>query len=129
MSVISGSTSTLWQAAQALNVFSVDVQIAAHNIANVSTTDFKPQRAHLATGSNGNGVVLQNVLPQPDRGNFSSISNKENSIPADMANKSGGTELATEFTHLIADQHAFAANAKVIGAEEEMMTALLNLHI
>lgn len=53
---------TLDIAASALNVFGVDMQVAAHNIANVSTAGFQPQRATHADRPDGGGVMLESVL-------------------------------------------------------------------
>lgn len=52
---------TLDIAASALNVFGVDMQVAAHNIANMSTAGFQPQRATHADRPNG-GVMLETIL-------------------------------------------------------------------
>lgn len=125
-------SSSLFLGANALRAHSTGMQVTAHNIANVSTAGFDPQRALLATGPNGVGVELDAVLreknplkvgPQspPDMGDMAA-----NGMPPEFVAPSG-TELAKEFPHMISTQHAFEANTKVVRAADEMLGSLLNI--
>lgn len=110
-------------AAQALQVHSVGMQVAAHNIANISTDEFRPQVATYATGSRGNGVELESVR-QPDLAMGSQKAGLVNPLTGKQAS---GTDLAGEMVHMIATQHGFDANAAVIRTADEMTGTLLNI--
>lgn len=110
-------------AAGALAAHAVGLQVAAHNVANVSTADFRPQVATYATGPNGVGVALQSVRKQePAMGSLATAE-------AGVASPAGvsGTDLAREMTHMAATQRGFEANAAVIRATDELTGSLLNL--
>lgn len=125
MNGVSGITSTLDIAASALAVHSVGTQVAAHNIANVSTADFLPQRATFVTGSRGIGVELESVRKQDmPLGRQPLVENGDGS---GAAVKASGTELARELPHLITTQKGFEANATTVRAADEMLDSLLNL--
>lgn len=102
----------------ALISFAAKAQIAAYNIANASTSSFKPARVDLADGLNGKEVQVSAIR-------------KEEGLGAEGASESAydisGTDLATEFAHLIESKNSFIMNAKVIGALEEMSETALNI--
>lgn len=121
MEKVSGFNSGLHLASGALSVFAVGTQITAHNIANVSTGDFLPQHVTYATGSHGEGVVLESVRKEE----------AALAIPADSLEilgekRASGTNLAREFPHLISTQHAFEANCVTVRVADEMAVSLLN---
>lgn len=95
-------------------------QITAYNIANTSTSSFKPARVDLADGFHGRGARVSAIR-------------KEEGFGAGGASESAceisGTDLATEFAHLIESKNSFIANAKVIGALEEMSETALYIKI
>lgn len=105
---------SLAAAGQALGCFALEVQIAAYNIANVSTASFKPARMELETGFQGKGVRTSSVVRE---------GNSASSAQAGVS----GTDLAREFVKLAEFQNAHAANAKVTGVAEELSETLLNL--
>lgn len=123
MSTISGIGASMNLAAGALSVHSTAMQVASHNIANVNTGDFAPQRATFADGSSGIGVNLEAVRKQetPEIAN----------APEQMqtlwgGSKPSGTEVAREVPQLLSTQRAFEANAATIRAADEMLGSLLN---
>lgn len=125
MNGLSGINSSLDIASRALATHSVSAQVAAHNIANISTTGFLPQRATFATGSNGTGVELESVRKQDLPLGRRSPGEDGNGFLA--ATNASGTNLAEEMPRLIATQRGFEANAATIRAADEMLGSLLNL--
>lgn len=101
-------------AAGSLATHSVGMQVAAHNVANVSTDGFQPQTATYATGPNGQGVALESVRKQEPALGSQNL-------------QASGTELAKEMPHMIATQRGFEANVAVIRASDEMTGSLLNI--
>lgn len=126
MSVISGINSAMHLASDSLGVHSVGMRVTTHNIANVSTAEFEPQRATYATGPDGIGVALESVRKVP------AFQISRGDVPGDMnsiwgGNAPSGTELATEFPRMIATQHGYDANAAVIRTADSMYDSLLDL--
>lgn len=115
-------TSIFTASAQALGVHSTAMQVTAHNIANVSTDKFVPQRATLATGSGGDGVELQSVRKIQSAFSANESKNPNMYIPSE-------TSLEREFPHMILIQRNFEANAKVISVADEMFGTLFDNHI
>lgn len=124
---ISGLSSSMYMAADSMSVHTVGTQVASHNIANISTDGFTPQRATYATGSNGMGVELENVrkLEQPWGGDTASISSE--ALDLSVRKTPSGTEIAREVPQLIRNQRGFEANAATIRTTDEMMGSLLNI--
>lgn len=122
---ISGISSSMGLAAGSMAVHSVGLQVASHNIANVSTAGFTPQRATYATGAGGIGVELENVrkLDQALGGDTASVSSEAMAA----ATKGSGTELAREVPQLILNQRGFEANAATICAADQMLGSLLDM--
>ena len=59
---MSGINTSMQLGASAMNTHSWGMAVSAHNVANVSTPGFEPQRAVYATGPEGQGVRLDAVL-------------------------------------------------------------------
>lgn len=126
MNGISGVTSSMHLASGSMATHNVGMQVAAHNIANISTDGFTPQRAEYATGANGVGVELQTVrkVEQPlGRGN-PDIAASAPSMP-----ERSGTELAYELPRMIATQRGFEAQAVTIRTADEMLGTLFNSRV
>lgn len=107
-------------ATEALGISTAKVQITAYNIANAPTSSFKPARLDLADGFNGSGVHVSAIRKEGDFGAGGA---------SESACGISGTDLATEFVHLIEAKNSFIANAKVIGALEEMSETALSIKI
>lgn len=131
MNGISGISSSLLLGVNAMNVHSIGMQVTAHNIANVNTAEFNPQRELYATGPNGQGVELDAVTRQFKPYDLASR-NAANAdgfpagTPPEFINPSG-TELAREIPHMITTQRAFEANAATVRASDEMLGTLLSI--
>lgn len=121
MDGLSGISPGMNVASGALTVHAMGMQVAAHNVANVSTGDFLPQRATYATGSRGLGVELEAVRKQPV-----AMAMPEEIGGAFGGKRASGTELAKEIPQMISTQRAFEANAATIRVADEMFGSLLN---
>lgn len=130
-----GITSALFMGAGAMQAHSWGMAVHAHNVANVSTDGFAPQRALFATGPGGQGVTLDSVIREPRLGgalagygadgtaaDFREAAN----LPPGMTLPSG-TELAREMPGMIVTQRTYEANAQTVRTADEMLGTLLNL--
>lgn len=130
-----GINSALWMGAGAMEAHSWGMAVSAHNVANVSTDGFTPQRALFATGPGGQGVALDTVIREPSLGSAvqgygadgvaTDIQNVAG-LPPD-ATRPSGTELAREMPHMIVTQRTYEANAQTVRTADEMLGTLLNI--
>lgn len=117
--MMDGINNSLKISASALGVFGTGMQVAAHNVANVSTDGFMPQRTVYATGANGIGVELDAVLTQDGMGEINpNINNRNDRVHGDLAHS--GTDVAKEFVHMIEMRNAFEANALAVRTADEL---------
>lgn len=106
----------------ALQVFGARTQIAAHNIANVSTDGFKPVTANLEDGPAGKGVAVSALWQ-----GGAPITAKESTSAKPGSGEPSGTDLAREMVSLISSQRAFEANTKTIATQDAMLGYLLDM--
>ena len=130
-----GITSALFMGAGAMQAHSWGMAVTAHNVANVSTDGFTPQRALFATGPGGRGVTLDTVIREPGLGGLAGGAGPDG-VTAGAQNVSGlppevlrpsGTELAREMPHMIVTQRTYEANAATVRTADEMLGTLLNI--
>ena len=119
-------TSAFNYGSDALRVFSVAMQVESHNIANISTRNFIPQKELLTTGANGRGVQLQAVLRDAPNHGFSSGFSEEIKRTQNTGSPSG-TELAIEIPRLISTSSSIEANAKTITTIDEMYEYIVDM--
>ncbi len=125
-------------AASAMNVHSRGMAVTAHNLANVNTAGFEPQRAAYATGPQGRGVQLDAVFQ--GSGLAGAVEGQDARGPTDSASLRGaalgllpeavqpsGTDLAREMTQMIATQRTYEANARVMRSGDAMLGTLLDM--
>ena len=117
----------------AMNVHSWGMAVSAHNVANVNTAGFNPERALYATGPQGQGVQL-NAIQQFSReqnqfgpviGPSTILQNYTGNLPAEFVHSSG-TDLAREMVNMIGTQRGYEANAKVVQSSDNMLGYLLD---
>lgn len=106
--------SALECAKSALLADALEVQVAAFNLANVSTAGFETLRAHRATAVNELGVRI------------SSLRRTQSGMRSENVDASA-TDISTEVTHLIKAKNSFIANTKVIGIVDDMEGNLFDL--
>ncbi len=117
-------------AASAMNALTLGMAVSAHNVANINTAAFVPQRAVYANGANGQGMQLDAVLR--DAGTLSrwSASNAVYDVtPNEFVKHSSpsGTDLSTEISRIISTQHAYEANAQIVRTSDAMLGTLLDI--
>ena len=120
-------------AASALNAFSVDMHVRAHNIANVNTNGFISQDTAFMSGPRDEGVTVASIYntyapssPQP-----AVITSNENGREFYVAGALEGNnlDLGHEFIRMIASQRAFEANAAVIRTHDDISGTFLDLKV
>lgn len=116
----------------ALDSYAWGIALSAHNIANVNTESFEPQRIHYATGPSAEGVHII-AITQSD-GPFHSRSiqavNNDETLDDDKALQiatHNGTDLAREITQLSMTQRSFEANSVSIRTFDEMLGTVLDI--
>ena len=117
-------------AAEAMSVHSWGMAVTAHNLANVNTPVFFPQKTFLTTGAGGRGVRLETVtggpLSKSDLNGSAVPREKYGNFPRELPS---GTDPATEFAGMIATQSAFEANSVVVSVMDSLYSALLDLSV
>ena len=120
-------------AASALNTFSIDMHVRAHNIANVSTGGYTPLDTSYMTLPDNQGVAIASIYnayapssPQP-----SVITVNENGRESYAPGILEGSHvnIAHEFVHMVATQRAFEANAAVIRTHDDISGTVLDLKV
>ncbi len=130
-----GISSALYMGAGAMQAHSWGMAVSAHNVANVSTDGFTPQRALFATGPGGRGVTLDTVLREPPLGGAVSAPDRPGAsgdvsaaagLPPE-AMRPSGTELAKEMPRMIVTQRTYESNAQTVRTADDMLGTLLNI--
>ncbi len=124
---MSGITGSMHIGASAMDAHSWGMAVTAHNVANVNTAGFTPQRAVYATGPGGRGVRLDAVLQDAGAaGRLDAATNSDPSMPPEFVNPSG-TDLGREMTQMISTQRTYEANAQTVRTGDAMLGVLLDL--
>ena len=131
---MSSISTSMQLGASAMNTHSWGMAVTAHNVANVSTAGFEPQRAVYATGPAGQGVRLDAVLQGNGAPNAvgtpysaaQAVYDVTSGLPLEAANPSG-TDLGREMVSMITNQHAYKANAAVVRTGDAMLGTLLDI--
>jgi flagellar basal-body rod protein FlgC len=133
---MSSISSSMHIGASAMNTFAVGMAVTAHNIANVNTAEFEPQRAAYATGPGGIGVQLETIfqgngIARPEGIDTAfptqAIAKAASyDLPPEMLNPSG-TDLAREMVNMIVTQRSYEANTKIVRTGDEMLGTLLDI--
>ncbi|QCC85229.1 flagellar basal-body rod protein [Desulfovibrio desulfuricans] len=128
------TSSSMQLGASAMNAYSWGMAVTAHNVANVNTAGFEPQRAVYANNSHNQGVSFDAVLKDagsaaaqnPDWTAAKAVYDVTSGLPLE-ASAPSGTDLSREFTTMISAQHAYEANAQVVRASDSMLGTLLDI--
>ena len=108
--------------ADAMQVASVGVAVAANNIANMNTGGFHSSSVHYMTGPDDRGVILGEVCENPHPGPLRSAWYGETG-PVEGSN----TDIAREMVNLIVGQHMYQANAVPITVYNEMIGVVVDI--
>ena len=118
---------------QAMNAHAWGMATTAHNVANVHTAGFKPQRTVLATGADVFGVqvdaVVQDVTSTGQRSasvQSTAMLQASPSIAPEMLNPSN-TDVARESANMVTSHWSYAANAKIVETADSMLGYLLDM--
>ncbi len=112
---------TMEISATALHAFSTRQQATAHNIANVNTDGFDPQRVDLEERQNG-GVEAQLHQPsEPFPAEAAMFPHQQ-----DMEPQPSATDLAQEMVDMITTENAYTANAKMLSSQASMHGKFIN---
>ena len=114
-------------AVSAMNAFSVDMMARANNIANMNTDGFKAQNVTLTTGPQGQGVMVGSIYPDVSPGPL--VPGHDPTVNGMGYTEGSNTDIAREFTHMISDQHAYAANAVVVRTYDTVAGTLVNMMV
>lgn len=124
-----------YTAASAMTAFGHGMNAIAHNVANVSTAGFDPLQTNYESGPQDQGVQVSAISPSalpveameavgidppPQATDMTSV------LPPEALNPSN-TELAREFTNMIATQRAYEANAVSIGTWDTMLGTIVDV--
>lgn len=125
--------------ASALSAFGVGMQTMTHNVANVNTAGFNPQRAEYSDIAGNRGTRLDTVF-QGDgiagqdgtRTSYEELRRRARDMgAAEGAPLEGvfpsGTSLEREMTDLVSMPHAYEANAQVVRTADDMLGVILDM--
>lgn len=121
---------------QALSAFSTSLNVTAHNVANVSTEGFQPQRVELADGPGGQGVQVAAVTTAHGSDIAPVRMGEAQADGAGMVNAPqggftassvSGVDIVHEMVGLMTTSRAFEANAVMVRAAEETTGHVLDL--
>jgi flagellar basal-body rod protein FlgC len=119
-------------ATQALQAHSTAQAVAAHNVANVSTNEFKARQTTFETGPQGQGVRVQEIRQSSAPGgaapSFTAVedaSGRMEQVPTVV--ETSNTDVATETVNMISNSNAYAANAAVVRTKDEMAGTVLDM--
>lgn len=115
--MISGMFNTI----SALDAFGKKVGVTADNVANSLTDGFKKSRATLHEGPGGSVKVEINKVETP--GPVVMEETTEGMAQRELSN----VDPAEEIPQALVSEKMFAANAKVLETEEEMIGSLLDI--
>jgi flagellar basal-body rod protein FlgC len=104
----------------ALKAFSRKMGVTADNVANVNTDSFKKRNATLQEGKNGD--VRVNITKDKSPGIIYETVEGGRMVPKETSN----VNLAEEFPDMLNIQNSYAANLKVLKAQDEMVGNLLD---
>ncbi len=106
-----------------MNSNAVRAAVAANNIANANTPDFKASRATAAASDSGQPEM--HITESTEAG---SRLNRPDGLPGGAkTQESSNVDLAEEFVQLQIAEHGYSANAAVIRTQSEMLGTVLNI--
>lgn len=110
----------------ALGAFGTGMNVAANNIANINTPNYKAGKAHYATGPGGFGAVVGDITRDNSPGPITpEYIDSYGYAPVEASNVS----LEREIVGLISTEYAYTANAKVVQTYEDVAGTILDLKV
>ena len=105
----------------ALRAYTSKMGVAADNIANVNTTEFKKSRVTLREGTNGDVQVNTNRINTPG------YRYQEFEGDQQVEKESSNVNLEEEIPNMMVTQRTYEANLKVLQTRNEMLGSLLDI--
>ena len=123
----------MMESVQALQAISVSQQVAANNVANVNTNEFRSSRVEYETGPDGRGVRVADIYENPAPGPLVSegeyVETAEGIRYEDAWVEGSNTDLAAEMVRMIENEHAFAANVAALHTSLDMTGVLIDMMV
>lgn len=132
-------SSSMHIGASALTAFGADMQTVTHNVANVNTAGFNPQRAEFADVSGNRGTRLDTVFQggglagqEGTRISYEELRQRARERGADAGTPleslfPSGTSLEREMVNLVELPHTYEANAQVVRTADDMLGVILDM--
>ena len=119
-------------ATQALQAHSTAQAVAAHNVANLNTNEFKARRTTLETGPQGQGVQVQEIRASSTPGALAPSFTVEEGASGRMEQtpslvETSNTDVPREMVNMISNTNAYEANAAVVRTQDEMLGTTLDI--
>lgn len=117
--------------ASAMRAFATAQQVAAHNVANVNTEEFRASRATLEEVPSQGGARVQEVRRTTASGGMVPVDKPVQSgnaapVQARVMVQASNTEISREMVDMTQNENAFAANAAVIRTRDSMIGGLID---
>ena len=108
-------------AVSALQAYKKQMSVSSNNIANVNTDNFKKSKVSFKEGING-GV-------QADVRRVDTPGHRYRQLEGDqmVEKETSNVDLAEEFPRVMATQHAYKANMKVLQAQDKLLGTTLDI--
>lgn len=118
----------------ALRAHSLSQNVTANNIANMNTDEYKAKRLDLETGPDGRGVqpaaLREDTSPGPLMQRHEPVENEQGQMEQQPVLVEGSnTDLVQEITTMIRDEQAIAANARVIGTDQDLAGMVIDMFV
>ena len=132
-------SSSMSIASSALSAFGAGMQTTTHNVANVNTAGFNPQRAEYSDIAGNNGTRLDAVFQgdglagqEGTRISYDELRQRARDMGAGEGAPleslfPSGTSLEREMTELVAMPHTYEANAQVVRTSDDMLGVILDM--
>ncbi len=118
---------------QALQAISVSQQVAANNVANMNTNEFRSSRVEYETGPEGRGVrvsdIYENTAPGPMVSGGEYVETEEGLRYEEAMVEGSNTDLAAEMVQMIENEQAFAANVAALHTSMDMSGVLIDMMV
>jgi flagellar hook protein FlgE len=115
--VISAINSTV----SALQAYKTQMEVASNNVANLNTENFKKSKATLREGHKSDVQAEVNIVNTPGQ-RYRYLEGEQM-----VAKETTDVDLTEEFPQLMASQHAYEANMKVLHAQEKILGTTLDI--
>jgi flagellar basal-body rod protein FlgC len=118
---------------QALQAVSVSQQVAANNVANMNTNEFRSSRVEYETGPSDRGVrvsgIYENPAPGPLVEGGEYVETAEGLRYEESLVEGSNTDLAAEMVQMMENEQTFAANVAALHTHFDMTGVLIDMMV